>query len=176
MENNWIYEKTKNNDARFLLGEKRSKTLICIGINPSTAEPDNLDRTIKSVKSFSYDLGYASWLMINVYPQRATDPNDLHEQSNKKLHQQNLRHIKSILKNGKHDIWAAWGTLINKREYLIECLKDIYELTCKSDIVWYTIGKKSKDGHPHHPLYLKKGLDLKQFDIKEYIRNQKTTA
>jgi len=50
MKSHWLYSKTSDNKARFLLGEKGNKTLICIGINPSTAEPDNLDRTLTVVK------------------------------------------------------------------------------------------------------------------------------
>ena len=49
MAKNCIYSNTSNNKARFLLGEKGSKSLICIGINPSTAEPNNLDNTLKLI-------------------------------------------------------------------------------------------------------------------------------
>ena len=49
---NWIYEHDVNNTARFTLGEYQyisDKTLICFGINPSTATPNNLDNTLKKV-------------------------------------------------------------------------------------------------------------------------------
>lgn len=175
MNDNWIYSKTKDNKARFLLGEKGSNTLICIGINPSTATPEKLDNTLSTVKRFSHDLGYDSWLMLNVYPQRATNPNDLDEVLNSKYHHQNLEQIESILKNGSCDIWAAWGTLIKKRKYLWGCLADIYQLTAKHSILWHTIGNKSKEGHPHHPLYLNKDLKLDRFDIAEYMKKQIST-
>ncbi len=67
-----------------------------------------------------------------------------------------------------YDIWAAWGTLIEKRSYLLGCLKDLYEVL-GSDYRWFTIGKRSVKGHPHHPLYLKKGLKLDEFDVSSYI-------
>ncbi|PIZ75343.1 hypothetical protein COY05_04380 [Candidatus Peregrinibacteria bacterium CG_4_10_14_0_2_um_filter_38_24] len=170
MKSHWLYSKTSDNKARFLLGEKGNKTLICIGINPSTAEPDNLDRTLTVVKRFSRDLKYNSWLMLNVYPQRATNPNNLDLEINSEYHFENLKQIETFLKTGKFDIWAAWGTNISKRKYLFSCLKDIVSITKKHSINWHTIGKKSKEGHPHHPLYLDKKLGLDSFDIKEYLQ------
>lgn len=40
---NWLYERNRDNSARFILGESGKKALVCVGINPSTAEPNNLD-------------------------------------------------------------------------------------------------------------------------------------
>jgi hypothetical protein len=172
MIDNWIYSNTNDDKARFLLGEKGNKTLICIGINPSTARPDNLDRTLTSVKRFSKDLGYDSWLMLNLYPQRATDPNNLHNEINKKYPEENLIKINSIIRNGNYDIWAAWGNLIKKRKYLFSCLDGIYNLFKDYNIKWHTIGDKTKAGHPHHPLYLNKKLKLESFNIREYLIKQ----
>ena len=77
MKNSWIYFNTLDNKARFVLGKKGKKTLLCIGTNPSTATPSKLDNTLKTVKRFSKDLEYDSWIMLNIYPQRATNPNNL---------------------------------------------------------------------------------------------------
>jgi hypothetical protein len=171
MTEKWIYTRTDDNKARFLLGEQGKNTLICIGINPSTAVPGKLDNTLTSVKRFSRDLHYDSWMMLNVYPQRATDPNNLHEEFDPSYHAENLKHIRAFLRSGTFDIWAAWGTLIKKRKYLPECLNDIVSITKGRSIHWYTIGKTTKAGHPHHPLYLSKSLGLSAFDINEYMRN-----
>lgn len=169
MNNLWIYKNTKDNAARFLLGERGTKTLICIGINASTAEPGKLDNTLATVKRFSLDLGYDSWLMLNVYAQRATDPNLLHQIINKELHKKNLRYIDWAFRNGHSDIWAAWGTLINKRRYLPSCLKDIHALSKRHNLNWFNMGPLCKSGHPHHPLYLSKNLSLEKFDMDRYI-------
>jgi hypothetical protein len=171
MTEHWIYKHTEDNKARFLLGEKGDRTLICIGINPSTAEPDKLDNTLRSMKRFSKDLRYDSWMMLNVYPQRATDPNKLHNEINPKYHTENLKHIRSFLRSGTFHIWAAWGRLITKRTYLSACLRDIVAIAMEHSIGWYTIGKTTKAGHPHHPLYLRKTLRLAAFDINEYLQN-----
>lgn len=168
--NNWIYSNTKDNRLRFVLGEKGERPLFCIGINPSTAEPNNLDNTLRNVKRTASDLGYDSWIMINIYPQRATNPNELDKHLNFVYHNQNMDNIEYVfLDYDKIDIWTAWGALITKRIFLIKCLKNIFELSNKFKTNWYSIGQKSKNGHPHHPLYLKKELPLDRFDIEDYI-------
>ena len=179
--NNWIYERSHHNDARFVLGEKGSRPLICIGVNPSTAEPGNLDPTLRQVKNRAKQLGYDGWIMLNLYPQRATDPNDLSEHLNIFGAIENLEQIEKVLKRyNPVNIWAAWGTLINKRPYLLACLDGIVSIVsemCKSPVTivqWHTIGKRSKDGHPHHPLYLPKNAEVQDFDVTEYLNILKT--
>ena len=41
----WIYAPNFYSEYRYILGTRGKNPLICIGINPSTAEPDNLDNT-----------------------------------------------------------------------------------------------------------------------------------
>ena len=38
---------------------------------------------------------------------------------------------------------------------------------------WSTAGKRSKKGHPHHPLYLRKDSGLDPFDVEEYLNSLK---
>ena len=167
---NWIYNHNEDNSARYTLGKEGSSHLICFGINPSTAEPNNLDNTVKSVERIADRHGYKSWIMLNIYPQRSTDPNGLHLNLDKELHEINLSYIKNCLGNAKDiKLLAAWGTLILKRPYLIECLKDIHNISRSLELPWHSIGKLSKDGHPHHPLYLNNQEMLKPFDMISYI-------
>ena len=55
---------------------------MCIGINPSTAVPDRLDNTLKSAQRIALFNGYDSFIMFNVYAQRATDPDDMEKTMN----------------------------------------------------------------------------------------------
>jgi len=169
-KNKWIYKCDSRNEIRYVLGTRGERTLLCFGINPSTAKPEELDDTLKSVERLTISNGYDSWIMMNVYAQRATDPNNIHQNVDSEIHRINLNHIKEILTNTQTDIWAAWGTLIEKRPFLIECLQDIYRLTQDSDCKWLTIGKESKYGHPHHPLYLNSKEKVKLFDIVNYMK------
>ena len=73
----WIYINNEDNTSRYVLGTKGDKPVFCFGINPSTAEPDNLDPTLRSVSAISSSNGYDSWIMFNVYPKRDTVFDDI---------------------------------------------------------------------------------------------------
>ena len=106
--------------------------------------------------------------MINLYPMRATNPKDMHTIKDEMIIKENLDHIKEILSAGNCDIWAAWGTSIEIRSYLKECLEKIVELAKLYNCEWYTVGRRSKEIHPHHPLYLNKDSKMDKFtDIDE---------
>ena len=48
----WIYVNNDDNTSRYVLGTKGDKPVFCFGINPSTAEPNNLDPTLKMLVPF----------------------------------------------------------------------------------------------------------------------------
>ena len=73
----WIYAPDFYSEYRYILGTRGKKPLICIGINPSTARPDALDNTLKSVERIALGNGFDSFIMFNVYAQRATSPDDM---------------------------------------------------------------------------------------------------
>ncbi len=66
-------------------------------------------------------------------------------------------------------MWAAWGTLIEKRDYLPGLMREMVALTREREIPWVTFGKRSKKGHPHHPLYLRKDSTPEPFDVENYL-------
>ena len=168
----WIYKNNCKEDIRYVLGTKGDNPLICFGVNPSTATPDTLDNTIKSVERLTLYNNFDSWIMLNLYPQRSTLINNLDKTLSIEKHKNNLDSIEELLTTIKSPtIWAAWGTLIRKRPYLTECLSDIYSISSKYNCNWITIGKKSKaEGHPHHPLYLNSKTTKEHFDIVGYLK------
>jgi len=166
----WLYHINRTNTARFALGTEGHFPLILLGLNPSTAEPLNLDPTLQSVERIANHQGYNYWVAINLYPQRATNSKDLHKEFDESLHLTNLKHIENVLIFDDPVIWAAWGTKITIRPYLLDCLRDIYELSKKYDCLWVSIGDLSKDGHPYHPLYLRNNAEMKEFDIEGYLK------
>ena len=166
--NRWLYEHNHDNTARYILGEPGLNMLACFGINPSTATPEKLDPTLTQVKQRAKKHGYDGWVMFNVYPQRATDPNKLHKTLDAELHEENMRVITEFFSKYNCDIWAAWGTVITKRLFLPGCLKDI-TLVAGNPSRWIRIGPVSKSGHPHHPLYLKHSYCPEAFDIRNYL-------
>lgn len=167
----WLYVPDHYSEYRYILGTKGERPLICIGINPSTAAPDDLDNTLKSVERIALNNGYDSFIMFNVYAQRATDPDDMERECNALLHEENMKAFEYVLRLSKEPpaVWAAWGNIIEKRRYLPECVRSMIEIAGKYEARWYSAGKISKKGHPHHPLYLKKDTPLDAFDITKYI-------
>ena len=129
----WLYVPDFYTEYRYILGTRGRNPLICIGINPSTAAPDDLDNTLKSVARIAEGNGFDSWIMFNVYAQRATRPDDMDKELNEKLHRENMNAFAYILshvaENGHSPaIWAAWGTILEKRPYLPLCVREMVRL------------------------------------------------
>ncbi len=169
----WIYVPDYYTEYRYILGTRGKNPLICIGVNPSTAEPGNLDNTLKSVQRIADGNGYDSFIMFNVYAQRATRPDDMDREIDPRLHRANMdafRYILSGVGPGvRPAVWAAWGAVIEKRPYLPGCVRDMTAIGEEYDARWLCAGKCSKRGHPHHPLYLRKDEKTVDFDIHGYL-------
>ena len=170
----WLYVPDFYTEYRYILGTRGKNPLICIGINPSTAAPDDLDNTLKSVARIAAGNGFASWLMFNVYAQRATRPDDMDRERNEALHRENMHAFEYILANAAENgvspaVWAAWGTIIEKRPYLPACVREMAAIGQRCGARWLCAGKCSNKGHPHHPLYLKKDEKVRPFDVNGYL-------
>ena len=166
----WLYVPNFYSEYRYILGTRGKNPLICVGINPSTAKPDDLDNTLKSVQRIADGNGFDSFLMFNVYAQRATRPDDMEKKCNLLLHEENMKAWRYLLSiSEKPAVWAAWGAIIEKRSYLPECVADMLRISREYDAEWFCAGAISKRGHPHHPLYLRKDEKLKPFDTEAYL-------
>ena len=169
----WLYVPDFYTEYRYILGTRGKNPLICIGVNPSTAAPDDLDNTLKSVERITTGNGFDSFIMFNVYAQRATRPQDMEREINEALHRENMAAFAYILANCESipAVWAAWGNIIEMRGYLKRCVSDMIDIGERYGAKWYTAGSRSRRGHPHHPLYLKKTSGLDDFDVRSYVRD-----
>ena len=169
----WLYVPDFYTEYRYILGTRGLNPLICIGINPSTAEPGALDNTLKSVARIAAGNGFDSWIMFNVYAQRATRPDDMDRSCNARLHRENMRAFEYVLsqvgEGVRPAVWAAWGAIIEKRPYLPDCVRDMVEIGERYNARWLCAGAVSKKGHPHHPLYLRKDEQVRPFDVAAYL-------
>ena len=158
----WLYVPDFYTEYRYILGTRGENPLICVGINPSTAEPDNLDPTLKSVERIAAFNGYDSFIMFNVYAQRATRPDDMDRALNERLHRENMAAFRYVLSRtgvGRRPaVWAAWGTII-----------EMVSVGEEYGARWLCAGKCSNKGHPHHPLYLRRDEPVRDFDVKAYL-------
>ncbi|MGN0039203.1 MAG: DUF1643 domain-containing protein [Coriobacteriales bacterium] len=177
----WVYKNSGDNSYRFLLGEMGQRNLVCVGLNPSTAEPgdENLDPTMRRVRSRAIDLGYDGYLMANLYPQRATDPGDMHraEQLDEEAVRENYATIAELFALDSFDVWAAWGAAIERRGYLkvqLLTIYDIFQNRCgDAGARWLHAGELTKGGHPRHPLYIPQDAPMREFDAYTYALNLK---
>ena len=166
----WLYVPPVYGEYRYILGVRGQRPLICVGVNPSTAAPGDLDRTLQSVERIARGNGFDSFIMFNVYAQRATRPRDMDLACNQALHRENLAAFDYVLSLSPEapTVWAAWGAVIEKRPWLTACVRDMIDVGRRYGARWVTAGARSKAGHPHHPLYLCKDSPLEPFDAESY--------
>lgn len=162
----WLYFPNIDIEYRYILGTRGSKPLIVIGLNPSTATPQRPDPTIKRIMAIAEHNGFDSIIMLNLYAQRATKPEDLDRVCNPVLHAENLKAVKWALEyagrfyaNERIPVWCAWGNLIKSRSYLSDCKKDIQAVLASVSAELLCISV-TKEGQPIHPLYQKNDSKL----------------
>ena len=150
----WIYqfEQPKKSHRciertyRYVLGAFREyppdphKVLICIGLNPNTGIPGQLEKTVQAINDFAFNVkDYDGWIMLNLSPIRCGNSNDLPTAENlkelpeidKRVQKRNIKIIKSILDTYPYAvIIAAWGDYVDKAKYLKDTAKEIYNYSC----------------------------------------------
>lgn len=164
----WIYERSDDDLARFVLGTTGENPLVCVGLNPSTATPSRLDPTLKRVVKAAATSGHDSVLMLNLYALRATDPRMLPRTPDPELTAANEAHIARAIDGRALTVWAAWGALIATRSYLPGLLIDLARLPALARCRWHSRGPLTMAGHPRHPLYVRDAEPLVPFDLDAY--------
>ena len=170
-DNNWIYHNAEGNSVRYVLGKTGKNPIICFGINPSTATPEKLDKTLQSIDKISGNNNFDGWIMFNIYPIRETQPDKMPETQNDQHHTENLKVISEIIKElDTLNVWCAWGNNIVTKPYLTNCFKQVFVLFKDKKVNWLCSGI-TKGGHPRHPS--RQGYDTKlyEFNMGKYIEN-----
>lgn len=119
-----------------------------IMLNPSTADANEDDPTIRRCIGYAKSLSYGGIIVCNLFAYRATNPKDLLSAENPEG-PNNFEHVYQMSQDA-HIIILGWGNggLVKKlkRPGYVELLANIYAL------------KENKDGTPTHPLFLKGDL------------------
>lgn len=167
-----IYHINDNNTCRYALGISGDNPLFVIGLNPSTADDQKPDQTIKKVMGFANRNGYDGFVMLNLYPKRTPYPNHLNKRFNNSIFEENVAQIRALLEPHKEiTILAAWGEIIKVRNYMRSCLKELINLSDSFESNWVTIGDLTKSGHPRHPSRAPYKKEFRTFDVIEYMEN-----
>ena len=141
-------------DHRFALGRVGSppsaqNPLVVIAMNPSYANASQADTTVNNVIAASSQLGHDGWIMLNLYPERATKPADL-TPLDVDLWAQNWAAIEHVLDTfAVTEVLGAWG---NPRNQTIRDSRSMTldALTKRGTRVYY-FGELTTQNEPRHP-------------------------
>ncbi len=171
------YYKGKEKNYRYILGTTGDRPLICIGTNPSDAinVEDKTDKTIDRVKAIQeYNKKYDSWIMLNLYPEVSEDVSKLPNEADSHLSDENLGIIKDVLikisqyyNGNSFDVWCAWGSSIEEKQYFKCALNKLYEALKNEGLKINWIQAKSIN--PRHPVTTAIEAEFEKFDLKKYI-------
>jgi len=123
------------------------RTILWVLLNPSTADAEHLDPTLRRCLSYSNMWGFGHMEIVNIFAWRSTDP-------------EGLKHSKDPVGPGNDDaileaahatdrIVVGWGV---HGHYLDRDLA-VYELLRGAHRELHCLGV-TKHGHPKHPLYV----------------------
>ncbi len=119
-------------------------------LNPSTADENDLDPTLRRCKTFASLWGYGSFVVGNLFAFRATAPRDM-KRADDPIGPDNDAHLLAIVKSA-HMTVAAWGQHGKYRERAASFLWNMRHAHSLHALEY------AKDGTPKHPLYLRGDL------------------
>lgn len=133
------------------------KSVVFVMLNPSTADGEQDDPTIRRCVGFTKAWGYDRMEVVNLFAYRATDPKALLSLGHKDepWGADNERHIDRALDDAGLVVcaWGAHGGHLGQDETVLGWIED-------QDRQTHAL-RLTKAGHPAHPLYLP--ADLKPF-------------
>lgn len=138
---------------------------LFIMLNPSTADAELDDPTIRRCVGFAKAWGYGSLSVANLFAYRATDPKDLFKagdaihgpRNQDAIHEAATRAAIIICAWGAHGSWGAQDEIVQGWLHS----RELYALDF------------TKHGNPRHPLYLSADLKPVRLDRSDRANAQK---
>lgn len=130
--------------------------VLYVMLNPSTADAEIDDATIRSCIRLAKGAGYGSFEVVNLFALRATDPAEL-QRADDPIGPRNDDHIEAAILRCDMAI-CAWGAhpMAESRGRTVRAL-----LRSRRPAV-FCLGA-TKSGAPKHPLYIKSGTPLQTY-------------
>lgn len=141
------YRLTRRWDTHF----DRVSLVAFIGLNPSTATEVDNDPTVARCIQYAKDWGFGAMTMLNAFAFRATDPRNM-KCVDDPVGPDNDMHLIDVAAAADRVVacWGTHATHLNREDHLLKMFyKHAVRLSCL---------KLTKEGHPNHPLYLRKDL------------------
>lgn len=131
------------------------RPMVFIGLNPSTADQWHDDPTIRRMLAFADRERAGGIIVVNLYALRATDPHALWKHPDP-IGPGNTNAILRAARSGE-PVVCCWGVNAGGLR-AAAVVDDLGAMGAQLKCLGTT-----KDGHPRHPLYLKKTQPLETF-------------
>lgn len=148
---------------RYTLGRQWDEslpTLCWIMLNPSTADAEQDDPTIRRCCGFARDWGHGGIIVVNLFAFRSTEPSALYQQddANDIVGPDNDSAILHAVQGRR--IMAAWGVngSLDSRD------REVMKLLAGKTVE--CLGMTS-GGHPRHPLYVPGNVKPATFEMRD---------
>lgn len=127
------------------------KRVLFIGVNPSTADADTDDQTVRKWTGFTKHWGYGGFIVGNLFAYRATNVKDLATALDP-IGEDNDRHLATLIEAADLIVpcWGASSKLPKRLRYRIDQVRKLLRESGKPVIVF----GRALDGGPLHPLFL----------------------
>lgn len=125
-------------------------------LNPSTADADADDPTIRRCINFARRDGFGALTVVNLFALRATNPKEIETAAAPTGGTKNDEILKEVISKSERTV-CAWGGNVLARERAAWFFKRFsqYDLYCLGLTIY---------GAPRHPLYVKSDTPLRKFE------------
>ena len=122
---------------------------LFVMLNPSTADAERDDPTIRRCVRFARDWGFGGVVVVNLFALRAKDPRELYKHADPVGPDNDLAILAASDRCGvRVCAWGAHGSLHDRGRHI----KSLLRVTDPRPVCHLGL---TADGHPKHPLYLK---------------------
>lgn len=138
------------------------RPMVWCMLNPSTADHNLDDPTIRKCRGFAQRLGFPGFVVVNLFGLRSTHPKKLLTVKPPLAAGFDNDHVIDAVATvlGSKRLWCAWGSslpqLVGPRVQLMRPFLEQFSLLCLGT---------SKDGSPRHPLMLRYGTEPRPWSV-----------
>lgn len=159
-----IYDSARDDLWRFTLGKTGARPLLVVGLNPSTATQEAADTTVAKVETVAARSGFDGFVMLNLYPVRATDYRELPADVNRQAFATNLAKIEAVVAGVPDPVlWAAWGNPVEHHSFFMDARDALRERLARYAPKWQCFGAPTTRGHPRHPSRLQYAWEFRPY-------------
>lgn len=133
------------------LESTHTPALLWVMLNPSTADADVDDPTIRRCKAFSAREGYGALMVVNLSPIRVTNPKLL-PSTPADIAERNRVWIRRGMRRRERAV-VAWGAGVD-RAGLADEVDFVRKVANENGTELVCLGR-TRSGHPRHPLYVR---------------------